>query len=513
MTTISTNNKRIAKNTLFLYFRMLFMMAISLYTSRVVLDKLGVTDFGIYNVVSGIVVMLGFLSGCMSNSVQRFLSFEMGRNNQERVNRVFNVSLMAHGGIALFVLTIMECVGLWYLNTHMNIPSERMGAANWVFQCSLLTTVFTIIQVPYNAIIISKERMGIYAYISILEAILKLLIVYVLSIGGFDRLKLYSILVMSVTIGVLMIYRIYCSKKFVEAKFRVIKDWKLFRELISFSGWNMLSEIAWTFTGPGINLILNSFFGPAINAARGLAEHVNGAVSRFVSNFQTAVNPQLIKMYAADEWEEMKKLLFRSTRFSFYLMYALSLPLILRMDYVLHIWLKEVPNYTAIFCQLTLACSLVSVLSTLLPKIAWASGDIRNYQIAVSLVLFLNFPLSYIVLRLGASPYATSIVGIGVQFALIFTRLFLVCKMIGMPALQYVRSVLRPVLKVCAVSIILPVWCHVLTGNDFIGFVFVVLVSILSACLSSFYIGMTSNERIYVKDVVNKLTNKMIKRN
>ncbi len=507
------NNKRIAKNTLFLYFRMLFLMAISLYTSRVVLDKLGVTDFGIYNVVSGIVVMLGFLSGCMSNSVQRFLSFEMGRNNLERVNRVFNVSLLAHGGIALFVFVVMECGGLWYLNTHMNVPPERMDAANWVFQCSLLTTVFTIMQVPYNAIIVSKERMGIYAYISILEAVLKLLVVYVLSVVSFDRLKLYGILVMSVTIGILMIYRVYCSKKFVEAKFRIIKDWKLLRELISFSGWNMLSEIAWTFTGPGVNLILNSFFGPAINAARGLAEHVNGAVSRFVSNFQTAVNPQLIKMYAANEWEEMKNLLFRSTRFSFYLMYALSLPLILRMDYVLHIWLKEVPEYTTIFCQLTLACSLVSVLSTMLPKIAWASGNIRNYQIVVSLVLFLNFPLSYVVLKLGASPYATSIVGIGVQFALIFARFFLVCKMIDMPALQYVRSVLRPVLKVCAVSIILPVWCHVLMGNDFIDFVFVALVSILSACLSSFYIGMTSNERIYVKDVVNKLANKMIKRN
>ena len=316
MSQTSDNNKRIAKNTLFLYFRMLFMMAISLYTNRVVLDKLGVTDFGIYNVVGGVVVMLGFLSGCMSNSVQRYLSYELGKNNKDGVNRVFNVALVAHGCIAIFVFLVMETVGLWYLNMCMNIPETRVNAANWVFQCSLLTTIFTIMQVPYNAIIVSKEKMGIYAYISILEVSLKLLVVYILAIGNYDRLKLYGVLIMLVTIGVLMVYRIYCIRKFEEAKFRYVKDWNLFKELLSFSGWNMLSEVAWTFTGPGVNLILNAFYGPVVNAARGLAEQVNGAVSRFVQNFQTAVNPQLIKLYAADEMEEMTKLLFRSPRFS-----------------------------------------------------------------------------------------------------------------------------------------------------------------------------------------------------
>lgn len=312
----SLNNKRIAKNTLFLYFRMLFMMLVSLYTNRIVLDKLGVTDFGIYNVVGGIVVMLGFLSGCMSNSVQRYLSYEIGRGDNERVGRVFNVSLMVHVCIAVLVLIAMECGGLWYLNNYINIPASRMDAANWAFQCSLFATLVTILQVPYNAIIISKEKMDVFAYISILEATFKLLIVYVLAISAFDKLKLYSVLIALVTLGVLLMYQLYCKRKFAETKLHFTKDWALFKELVSFSGWNMLSEVAWTFIGPGVNLILNSFYGPVVNAARGLAEQVNSAVSRFVANSQTAVNPQLIKLYATDEIQEMKRLLFRSMRSS-----------------------------------------------------------------------------------------------------------------------------------------------------------------------------------------------------
>jgi O-antigen/teichoic acid export membrane protein len=314
------NNKRIAKNTLLLYFRMLLMMFVTLFTSRVVLDKLGVTDYGIYNVVGGVVAMLGFLNSSMSNAVQRYLSFEIGKNNEAGVNRIFNVSLFAHAGIAVFVFVVMEIVGVWYLNTHMNIPAERMDAANWVLQCSIFTTLFTIVQVPYNAIIISKEQMGIYAYISILEVVLKLLVVYMLAIRNFDKLKLYSVLIMVVTIGIVMIYRCYCTRKYKEAKFKFVKDWNLLKQIVGFASWNMLGELAWVFTGQGVNIILNSFFGPVVNAARGLAEQVNGAVNRFVANFQTAVNPQLIKNYASDQLGEMKTLLFRSTRFSYYLL-------------------------------------------------------------------------------------------------------------------------------------------------------------------------------------------------
>lgn len=503
------NNKRIAKNTLLLYFRMLLMMFVTLFTSRVVFDKLGVTDYGIYNVVGGVVAMLGFLNSSMSNAVQRYLSFEIGKNNEAGVNRIFNVSLFAHAGIAVFVFVVMEIVGVWYLNTHMNIPAERMDAANWVLQCSIFTTLFTIVQVPYNAIIISKEQMGIYAYISILEVVLKLLVVYMLAIGNFDKLKLYSVLIMVVTIGIMMIYRFYCTRKYKEAKFKFIKDWNLLKQIVGFASWNMLGELAWVFTGQGVNIILNSFFGPVVNAARGLAEQVNGAVNRFVANFQTAVNPQLIKNYASDQLGEMKTLLFRSTRFSYYLLLALSLPIILKMDFILHLWLKEVPDYTTGFCQLVLVSSLVSTLSNLLAQVARAYGKIRNYQIIVSIFLFLNFPLSYIVLKFGGSPLSTMFVNIGINAMLLFVRLRLTNRMIQMTYGSFIRNVLFPVIIVTAVALVIPLTIYFMLDNSIISFIIVCLVSFVSVGVSTYALGMNANERLYILAAISKIITKI----
>ena len=503
------NNKKIAKNTLLLYFRMLLMMFVTLFTSRVVLDKLGVTDYGIYNVVGGVVAMLGFLNSSMSNAVQRYLSFEIGKNNEDGVNRIFNVSLFAHAGIAVFVFVVMEIVGVWYLNTHMNIPAERMDAANWVLQCSIFTTLFTILQVPYNAIIISKEQMGIYAYISILEVVLKLLVVYMLAIGNFDKLKLYSVLIMVVTIGIMMIYRFYCTRKYKEAKFKFIKDWNLLKQIVGFASWNMLGELAWVFTGQGVNIILNSFFGPVVNAARGLAEQVNGAVNRFVANFQTAVNPQLIKNYASDQLGEMKTLLFRSTRFSYYLLLALSLPIILKMDFILHLWLKEVPDYTTGFCQLVLVSSLVSTLSNLLAQVARAYGKIRNYQIIVSIFLFLNFPLSYIVLKFGGSPLSTMFVNIGINAMLLFVRLRLTNRMIQMTYGSFIRNVLFPVIIVTAVALVIPLTIYFMLDNSIISFIIVCLVSFVSVGVSTYALGMNANERLYILAAISKIITKI----
>lgn len=503
------NNKRIAKNTLLLYFRMLLMMFVTLFTSREVLDKLGVSDYGIYNVVGGVVAMLGFLNSSMSNAVQRYLSFEIGKNNEAGVNRIFNVSLFAHAGIAVFVFIVMEIVGVWYLNTHMNIPAERMDAANWVLQCSIFTTLFTIVQVPYNAIIISKEQMGIYAYISILEVVLKLLVVYMLAIGNFDKLKLYSVLIMVVTIGIVMIYRFYCTRKYKEAKFKLIKDWNLLKQIVGFASWNMLGELAWVFTGQGVNIILNSFFGPVVNAARGLAEQVNGAVNRFVANFQTAVNPQLIKNYASDQLGEMKTLLFRSTRFSYYLLLALSLPIILKMDFILHLWLKEVPDYTVGFCQLVLVSSLVSTLSNLLAQVARAYGKIRNYQIIVSIFLFLNFPLSYIVLKFGCSPLSSMFVNIGVNTMLLFVRLRLTNRMIQMTYGSFIRNVLLPVIIVTAVALVIPLIIYFMLDNSIISFIIVCLVSFVSVGVSTYALGMNANERLYILAAISKIITKI----
>ena len=314
---------------------------------------------------------------------------------------------------------------------------------------------------------------------------------------------------MVVTIGILMIYRFYCVKKYKEARFKIIHDWKLLKQIVGFASWNMLGELAWVFTGQGVSLILNSFFGPIVNAAKGLAEQVSGAVNRFVANFQTAVNPQLIKNYAAEQIADMKILLYRSTKFSYYLLLALSLPIILKMDYILHLWLKEVPDYTIGFCQLVLICSLVSTLSNLLAQVARAYGKIRNYQVVVSLFLFLNFPFSYIVLKMGFSPLSTMCVNIGIQVVLLFVRLRLTGKMIQMTYMNFINNVLIQVLMVTVASIILPLVICSILNDTFVDFIYVSLVSFGSVSIATYYLGMNKKEREYILSVLVKVVNKI----
>ncbi len=499
-----SNNKRIAKNTAFLYVRMLLMMVVSLYTSRVIFNVLGVTDFGIYNVVGGVVAMLGFLNSAMSNAVQRFLSFEIGSNNKFNITNVFNVSVIIHCGIAFFIFVLLEFIGVWYLENYINIPSGRMDAAHWVLQCAILSTMVTIIQVPYNAMIIAKEQMNIYAYISIFDVILKLLVVYLLLIGGYDRLKMMSLLNLSVTILIGFVYIIYCIYNYREIKFCKIKSWKIVRELSVFAGWNMFGEIAWAFCGQGVNMILNLFFGPSVNAARAIAEQVNATVMRFISSFQTAVNPQLIKTYAANQLDEMKLLLFRSTRFSYYLLFVISLPLILCMDTILYLWLGDVPEYTTSFCQLVLICSLTAVISNLLAQVARAYGKIRKYQLVVSFVIFLNFPLSYMVLKMGASPLVTMMVNIILQIALIFIRLFLVKNMIMLSIVDFVKDVIFPIIKVTFLSSIIPILLFLNFNVNSSNTLILCLVSIISVLVVSYWVGMSKDERIYVNCLIDK---------
>lgn len=505
----SINNKRIAKNTLMLYIRMFLTMGITLFTSRVVLQVLGVEDFGIYNVVGGIVSMLGFLNGAMANAVQRFLSFEIGRGDALKVNHVFNVSLVAHLCISIFVLIVAEFAGVWYLNTYINIPTERLSAAHWVLQCAIISTCFNIVQVPYNAIIIAKEEMGVYAYVSIIEVVLKLLIAYLLLAFSFDKLILYSVLNTVVTILVLAIYNVYCNKKFTEVKLRLVHDGKLLKEIIDFAGWNMLGELAWVFTGQGVNIILNLFFGPVVNAAKGIAEQVNGAVSRFVTNFQTALNPQLVKSFAANEIDDMIVLLYRGIRFSYYLLFMLSLPLIINMDLILNIWLTEVPEYATGFCQLVLISSLTATVSNLLSQVAKAYGKIRNYQIIVSVCLFMNFPLSYLVLKLGASPLSTMFVNIAIQLSLIFIRLVLTKSMITLSIRSFFKHVICPVFSVSLTSSIIPLICFWSISNIWVNFIVTSIVAVICVCLSALFVGMERNERTYVitkvKDIILKI--------
>lgn len=498
------NNKRIARNTMLLYLRMLIMMIVSLYTSRVVLEVLGVTDYGIYNVVGGIVSMLGFLNSSMSNAVQRFLSFEMGKGADGKVSHVFNIAMLAHLFIAIVVLIILEIAGTWYLNNHLVVPLDRMEAANWVLQCTIVTTFFSIMQVPYNGIIIAKEDMGIYAYISVFEAFVRLLIVYLLLIGPYDRLKFYAILMMTVTLVVLLINRVYCIKKYRETHFRFVRDKSLLKDMTSFASWNMIGEIAWVMTGQGVNIILNLFFGPSINAARGLAEQVNAAVMRFINNFQVALNPQITKSYSSGDIEDMKKLLYMGTKISYYVLFFLAFPIIIEMDFILGLWLHDIPPHTTLFCQLILVCSLTACVSNLLAQVARAYGKIRKYQMIVSLFLMLNFPLSYIILLLGATAEMTVTINIIIQGLLLFVRLILIRPMIALSIRQFVVKAVIPIIMVTGSAMVLPIIWKYYINTSVINSLITILLALISSAISILYLGMNKAERMKINDLLIK---------
>ena len=396
MTSHAENTKRIAKNTLMLYVRMLFSMLVSLYTSRVVLNTLGVEDYGIYNVVGGFVAMFSLISGSLSASVSRFLTFELGRGDMDRLKEIFSTSLMIHLVLAGIVFILAESIGVWFLNTQMTIPPERLYAANWVFQASVLSFMFGLSSVPYNASINSHERMTAFAYIGILDVVLRLLIVLFIAYAPFqfDRLIVYSLLLVAVWISLQCVYLWYCRKNFEECRqFRLHFNRKYLKDISGFAGWNFIGSSSALLKNQGVNLLLNIFIGPIVNAACGIAAQVNGAICAFANNFMTAVNPQLTKSYASGDKEYMFSLSERSTRFSFYIILILAVPIMLEADFVLTLWLKQFPEHTVNFVRLVFLLTLCEVLSSTLITIQLATGKIRNYQIAVGGMKMMNFPL------------------------------------------------------------------------------------------------------------------------
>lgn len=495
-------NQRIAKNTIMLYGRMLIMLLVSLYTSRIVLQTLGVTDYGIYNVVGGIVALLGFVSNAMSISVQRFLSYDIGKNDIESLNRTFSTAIVIHILIALLILLVGETIGLYFVSNHMNFPIDRYNAAIWVFHLSLIASFFKILQVPYNALIISYERMDIFAYLSIGEAVLNLAVVYLLRLGNIDKLTLYSLLLMIIALLVYALYYLYCRCKIKTVKFNLLFDRERFRSLIGFASWSALGEMSWAATLQGVNVVLNIFFSPVVNAARGISYQVLNAVNRFVQSFQMAVNPQIIKLYATDDIASMKTLVYRSTRFSVYLLLLLILPLLFRTEYIMKLWLGDVPEHLVLFCRLILVNALLDVLSNLHTTVAKAYGKIRNYQIIISLVLFLNLPLSYVCLRGGAPPESTYWVYSFVSILLLIIRLLIIKRMVGFSVVSYIKDVLCPISIVVILCLPLPVYLNKLIPESFIGLLVFTIISTISLIVSLFSFGITASERNFI---VNKL--------
>lgn len=508
----SDNNKRIAKNTLLLYFRMLFMMVVSLYTSRVILNALGVEDFGIYNVVGGVVAMFTVISGSLSAAISRFITYELGKGDQSKLNKIFSASVTIQLLLSLIIVVLIESVGVWFLNAKMTIPADRVTAANWVLQFSIITFVINLISVPYNAAIIAHERMSAFAYISIFEAIGKLAIAFFIMWSPIDKLIYYAILMCTVAVIVRLTYGHYCKKHFTECTYHFHWDKDILKQMFGFAGWNFIGASSVVFRDQGGNIILNIFFGPTVNAARGIANQVNTAITGFVQNFMTALNPQITKSYASGDGEYMMTLIFQGARLSFYMLLLLSLPVLINTHYILVIWLKIVPEHAVSFVRLILIFAMCESISNPLITAMLATGKIRNYQIVVGGLQLLNLPLSYICLKTGFVPESILVVAIIISLACLFARLYMLRGMIGLSSILYMKNVFLNVLVVALLSAIIPYMLFCYMKETFFSFIIITLIAVLCTLVVEFYIGCNQKERFFVLNKVRNIKNKFIAR-
>lgn len=493
-----SDNKRIARNTLLLYFRMILTMLVSLYTSRIVLNTLGVVDFGINNVVGGVVVMFSFFNTAMSSSTQRFLSFELGVGSIKSIREVFSMSINVHLLIAILVLLLSETVGLWFLKTYIVIPEDRVGAAYWVYQCAVLSFAFTVIGVPYNASIIAYEKMSIFAYFSIFEVFLKLIIVFVLRYVTVDKLKLYSVLLLCITIITRLLYAIYCRLRLKGCQYVKVKNFELFKSLLSYAGWSLSENISIVSVNQGINFLLNIGFGPIINASRAIAIQVSSAVRFFVSNFQVAVNPQIVKRYAENEMMSMFELVFISSKLSYFVFFLIGLPICVEVERILILWLGVVPDYTVSFIRYVIIAQLIDTLSGSIVMAVQASGKIKMMQSIVGGVLLLVLPLSYYLIKLSNNPNIPFVVMVVFSIILLVVKLYISKKVIGLSVFSYYNEVLVPVIKFSLPSLLLPLYLVFYNFDSIFFRLFLIILSLFLAILFFSVFGLNKQQRVKI---------------
>lgn len=500
--------KRLAKNTIFLYFRMFIMMAISLYTSRVILNTLGVSDYGIYNVIGGFVAMFTLLSGSLTNAVSRFLTYEIGKSSNH-LNLVFSTSLTVMFFLSLIVLLVGETAGYWFLNSKMNIPIDRIVAANWTLQCSLLTFAVNLISVPYNAMIIANEKMLAFTYISIFEAVLKLLIVYLVLLSTCDKLVVYSILLLLVSILIRLLYGVYAKRNFKDSTYHFVYDKQLLKKITNFAGWNFLGSGAAIINIHGVNMLMNLFFGVTVNAARGIATQVNYAVQQFVYNFMIALNPQITKSYAQEDYSYVRILIFRGAKFSFFLMLIFVIPLCVETEIILKWWLNIVPQYAIPFVQWTLITSLVTILTSTMITGLHATGKIKKYMIIVGGIECMNFPITYVFFKIGYMPMSAYYIYFITNVILIFLRIYLVKDLLYFRLKDFFCKVIFRCTLVSLTAPLLPLIIRNIQSSSFLRCFEVFVISFLSTVTFVYMIGIDKKERIYIKNYIRNFYYKM----
>lgn len=495
MSSNTGSNKLIFKNTVLLYLRMFVILGITLYTSRVVLSTLGIIDYGIYNVVGGVVSMFTFISMAMSNATSRYITVALGKADANELCTVFNVSLFVHAMMAVLILVLSETVGLWFLINKLQIPVERMVAAHWTYQFSIIAAILTIFNSPFNALIIAHEKMAAFAYISILDVFLKLGIVYLLVVSSADKLIMYSALFLGINILDFFLYYIYCKRKFEETKIVKVRDARLVKEISSFAGWSMIGNLAGICYTQGLNILLNMFFGPVVNAARGVAVQVQSATKGFVTNFQTAINPQLTKSYAQNDFERMHFLLFWGSKFSFFLLLCIILPIIIEADFILSLWLEEVPDYSVTFVQLILLITLIDTFERPVTMSMNSTGSIRLYQIVSCSIQLLILPIAYVFIRLGCVPETVFIVQFIVLIIAFITELHILKDKIELDLSCYFKEVGLKITITFLLSLILSIALKSFLPTSFLTNLLMIPSVFLIVWIIAFSVGMNKVER------------------
>ena len=495
-----TSNQRIAKNTLMLYIRMLLSIAVTLYTSRVVLEVLGVEDYGIYGVVGGVVAMFAFLNSSMSGATSRFLMYEMGKDDAFRLRDTFSSALIIHIAIALLVFVLAETIGLWFLCNKLVIPEDRMVAAHWVYQCSVISAMLGFTQVPYNASIIANERMGVYAYIEILNVSLKLLIVYLLPVFELDKLKLYAVLVLAVSVIVMMTYRIYCMRNFPESHFRFVWKKDILRPMLSFTGWDFYGNMCVTARVQGTNFLINNFFGVVANAASSIATTVNGAVSGLASNIITAFRPRIVKSYSQQNWVEMQSMLDNAVKFSTLFLITLSIPILFETSFILQLWLGEVPAYVVPFVRLTLITNCFGVINSVITIGIHSTGNIKRLSVFTGTLYLLTLPVSFLFLKLGYDAQIVYVVTLFSSILILMIDLWILKKQVNnIQILTTLKNIAIPILiGVFSVFVLFFFFTRIDIG--FKRLVLLTICDVLIMSLFTYTLGLNSNQRNYVNN-------------
>jgi len=491
----STNNKRIAKNTLLLYIRLFVTMIIGLFTSRIVLQTLGIEDYGVYNVVAGFVAMFSLFTSSLSSAISRYLTYNLGKGDKDTLSRVFSTSMNIMVCTAFLFIVIGELLGIWFLNAHLNIPEDRMYAANWVFQLTLLTFATNLINVPNNSTIIAHERMDFFAYVSIFEVVMKLVIVYMLYVSPFDKLITYAFLYWLVAILILCIYSFYCKKNFNECRYHKVFDKDLLKEMSGFAGWNLLGSGTYIFNTQGVNILTNMFFNVASNAARGVANTVEGIAKHFVQNFTTAINPQITKSYAEGNFPYLYSLVCRGSKFSYILMLFFFVPFMFETETIMKLWLGEYPLEAPVFLRLSMIGTMFDLLGNSTANAAWATGDIKKYYIIVGGLGMAVFPLTWVVFAMGFPAYTAYIVFALIYAVIMVVKVYIIKGLVGFPPRLFLMSVILPILVTTITSFIVPAIVFYSMDGSIIRTIVVSAVSIVSVAICTYYTGLTAQEK------------------